>query len=156
MENAFLSVYVINLICVMAYVTGVWLLSLALEDASIMDIFWGPGFALTGWVTFFAADGFLGRKLLVVLLVTIWGGRLGIHIALRNLGKGEDPRYKVWRSENGRNWWWISLFKVFLLQGFLLWIISLGVQSAHDIPLTQPPHMAGRCGDMHLVRRLLL
>jgi len=135
MENAFLSVYAANLICVMAYVMGIWLLSLKFRDASIMDIFWGPGFALTGWVTFLVADGYPVRKMLVAVLVTIWGVRLGIHIALRNLGKGEDPRYKAWRSEHGGNWWWISLFKVFLLQGILLWIISLGVQSAQIYPL---------------------
>ena len=139
MENAFLSVYLTNLIWVMAYVTGIWLLSLKLQDASIMDIFWGPGFAMTGWVTFFVTDGFLGRKLLVAMLVTLWGLRLGIHIAARNLGKGEDPRYKTWRSEHGKNFWWVSLFKVFLLQGILLWVISLGVQSAQIYP--SPDHL---------------
>jgi len=119
----------------MAYVTGIWLLSLKLKDASIMDIFWGPGFVLVAWVTYFVTSGFCGRKLLVVVFVSLWGLRLGIHIATRNLGKGEDHRYQVWRSEHGCNFWWISFFKVFLLQGVLLWVISLGIQTAQISPL---------------------
>ena len=30
--------------------TLLWLLSVAIKDASIVDIFWGPGFALIAWV----------------------------------------------------------------------------------------------------------
>ncbi|MFW6330491.1 MAG: DUF1295 domain-containing protein, partial [Gemmatimonadota bacterium] len=33
-----------------------------------------------------------------------------------------------WREEAGKSWWWRSLFKVFLLQGAVLWIVSLPVQ----------------------------
>jgi steroid 5-alpha reductase family enzyme len=67
-ENVFLNVYLTNLAFAMAYVTGIWLLSLKLKDASIMDIFWGPGFVLVAWVTYFVTSGFCGRKLLVVVL----------------------------------------------------------------------------------------
>ena len=34
----------------------VWLFSLKLGDASIVDLFWGFGFVLVAWVTFFVAD----------------------------------------------------------------------------------------------------
>ena len=134
MENV-LDVYLLNLICVVGYVAGVWLLSLKLRDASIMDIFWGPGFVLVAWVTYSITDGFVGRKFLVAILVSLWGLRLGMHIAARNLGKGEDPRYQAWRSEHGEHFWWVSLFNVFLLQGVLLWIISLGIQTAQTSTL---------------------
>src|SRR5688572_16374907 len=110
-----------GLIAILVYVVVLWLISLALKDASIVDIFWGPGFALAGWVYFFLTpDSYMPRKLLVVALVTIWGVRLGMHIGMRNLGKGEDYRYKKWRNEAGAKWWWYSFFKVFLLQGVLM------------------------------------
>jgi steroid 5-alpha reductase family enzyme len=32
------------------------------------------------------------------------------------------------RKNHGRNFWWVSLFTVFMLQGFLLWVVSLPVQ----------------------------
>lgn len=128
------SIYFQNLIYVMALMVCFWLLSLALKDASIMDIFWGPGFVFVAWLTYFTADGFLGRKLLVAILVTLWGIRLAVHIAMRNIGKGEDRRYRAWREQYGKHFWWISLFQVFFLQGILLWVISLSFQTAQMAP----------------------
>ncbi len=102
-----------------------WIISLVLKNASIVDIFWGFGFVLVAWAAFFITPcGFLGRKLLLLTLVTIWGLRLTLHILRRNFGKPEDFRYQKWRHENGTKWWWKSLFKVFALQGLLMWVIS--------------------------------
>jgi len=125
-----LRFYLLNLLVILLLMVCVWLLSLRLKDAGIMDIFWGAGFILVSWVTFFISDGFSGRALLVALLVTLWGARLAIHIGTRNIGKGEDRRYRAWREKYGEGFWWISLFKVFLLQGVILWVISLTVQAA--------------------------
>jgi len=36
------------MVAVIAF-TILWLVSLALRDASIVDIFWGPGFVVVGW-----------------------------------------------------------------------------------------------------------
>ena len=74
------------------------------------------------------SDGFAGRKILICLLVTIWGLRLALHLARRNHGKGEDPRYAEWRKRSGRRFWLVSLFKVFLLQSVFLWVIALALQ----------------------------
>lgn len=116
---------------VLCLMVVLWLISLAIKNSSIVDIFWGTGFVLIAWLTFaLFPEGYLPRKILSVLLVTIWGLRLSIHIFLRNKGKGEDFRYQKWRNEAGPSWWYRSLFKVFLLQGFLMWIISLPVVAA--------------------------
>ena len=101
-----------------------WLLSLALKNASIVDIFWGIGFVIVTWLAFSLGAGYIPRKQLVAVLVTIWGLRLALHIGIRNWGKPEDFRYAKWRQENGPRWWWFSFFQVFLLQGVLMWIIS--------------------------------
>ncbi len=114
---------------------ALWLISLLLKDSSIVDIFWGTGFVITAWFYFFLTpDGFAARKLLIVILTTIWGLRLSIHILLRNWGHGEDYRYQQWRQEAGSNWWWRSFFKVFLLQGALMWIISAPLLAAQSNP----------------------
>jgi steroid 5-alpha reductase family enzyme len=57
----------------------------------------------------------------------------------RNWGKGEDFRYRKWREEAGGKWWWQSFFKVFLLQGILLWIISAPLLAAQFRPT--PDHL---------------
>lgn len=105
--------------------TLLWLVSLVIRNASIVDIFWGLGFIIVTWATFaLAPQGYLPRKQLIAVLVTIWGLRLALHIGLRNWGRPEDFRYAKWREENGPRWWWLSFFQVFLLQGVLMWILS--------------------------------
>ena len=131
----FLSLYLNVGLVIFGLMTLLWLLSLALKNSSIVDIFWGTGFVITAWVDFFLTpDGFLARRLLLCALVTIWGLRLSIHILIRNGGKPEDFRYQVWRKEAGLAWWWRSFFKVFLLQGLLMWLISAPLLAAQASP----------------------
>jgi steroid 5-alpha reductase family enzyme len=127
-----LAAYGIGLAVILGCMTVLWLVSLALKNSSIVDIFWGTGFVIVNWVYFaLTPDGFLPRKLLVGILVTIWGLRLSIHVLTRNWGKPEDFRYRKWREENGARWWWWSFLQVFLLQGILLGIISAPLLAAN-------------------------
>lgn len=122
----FVHIYIIGLIVIMGMMITLWLVSLALKNSSIVDIFWGAGFVISAWVFHaLTPDGLPARKLLLTLLVTIWGLRLSLYILWRNWRKGEDFRYQVWRKEAGTAWWWRSFFKVFLLQGFLMGVISI-------------------------------
>jgi steroid 5-alpha reductase family enzyme len=110
----------------MIILTALWLISLVIKDASIIDIFWGFGFVIVGWLYAIQQEwAEMGiRNFILLGLITVWGLRLAIYLAIRNLGKGEDYRYAQWRKENGKSWWWLSFIRVFALQGFLLWIIS--------------------------------
>jgi len=127
----FLETYATALATILALMILLWLLSLFLKNSSIVDIFWGTGFVIAGWLYFFLnPDSPLPRRLLLNLLVTLWGLRLSIYILLRNWGKPEDFRYQKWRTESGPIWWWKSFFQVFLLQGLLLWIISAPLLAA--------------------------
>jgi steroid 5-alpha reductase family enzyme len=118
----------LNLLAAVLFMGCVWLLSLPTRNASLADIFWGPGFVLLAWLSFALTDGYVGRKLLLALLTTAWGLRLSLHITWRNWGQGEDRRYQAWRAKRGASFWWVSLFTVFLTQAVLLWLVSLAVQ----------------------------
>jgi len=126
LTSLFLWAGTIILVCMIL----LWLVSLAIKNASIVDIFWGIGFIIIVWFAFVFAQGYLPRKNLICTLVTLWGLRLALHIGIRNWGKPEDFRYAKWREENGTRWWWFSFFQVFLLQGFLMWIISAPLLAA--------------------------
>jgi steroid 5-alpha reductase family enzyme len=127
----FLQVYMIGAIIVLGMMAIQWLMSLRLRDSSIVDIFWGFGFVVLAWAYFFlTSDGVPARKMLISILTTIWGLRLTMHILIRNWGKGEDFRYAKWREEAGPKWWWLSFFKVFLLQGVIMWIVSTPLLAA--------------------------
>jgi len=107
-----------------------WIVSLILKDASIVDIIWGTGFVLVAWVAFFVGDGYEGRKWLITVLATAWGGRLSIYLYMRNHGKGEDYRYRAMRKRWGPRFPLISLVTVFGLQGVLMFVISMPLQVA--------------------------
>lgn len=102
-----------------------WLVSLKLKNASIVDCAWGLLFTIIAWLSLhLGTTTILTAQLLVAGLTTIWGTRLSIHILLRNRGHGEDYRYAAWRSQAGQAFWWRSLFQVFWLQGLLALIIA--------------------------------
>lgn len=116
--------------------TILWLVSLARRDASIVDVWWGLGFVLIGGVAYQAGPGG-ARPLLALGMVGVWGTRLAVYLAWRNWGAGEDPRYQAMRRAWGERFWWVSFVTVFLLQGVLMWIVSVPVQRAmaFDSPL---------------------
>jgi steroid 5-alpha reductase family enzyme len=107
-----------------------WGISLAIKNASIVDIVWGFGFVVVAWTVRLTAGDELdaARGWLLVALVTIWGLRLAGYLAWRNLGHGEDYRYRAMRKHHGPRFPIISLYTVFGLQGVLMWIVSLPVQ----------------------------
>jgi steroid 5-alpha reductase family enzyme len=117
-----------------------WGISIIIKNVSIADLFWGFGFVLTAGFYFLKTDGYYPRKAILLILVAIWGLRLSLYLALRNIGKGEDFRYREFRKNYGeKRYWWISFFQTFLLQGILMWLISaplLGAQYyGRDIPI---------------------
>jgi len=105
-----------------------WAISVRLRDASIVDPFWGPGFAAIAW-TAVAVAGPSPRGLLLAALATAWGLRLGVYLARRRRGQGEDRRYAAMRAAHGERFGWVSLFTVFLLQAALMWLVSLPLQA---------------------------
>jgi len=124
-----LDAWLVAALTVAAFVVVLWLVSLLLRDSSIVDSFWGVGFvAIAAGVGVSAGpDGLAPRAWLLGALVAVWGLRLSHHIFWRNKGKGEDYRYRKWREEAGAAWWWRSFFKVFLLQGVIMWLVAAPV-----------------------------
>jgi steroid 5-alpha reductase family enzyme len=121
---------------VAAVVLVAWLVSLRVRDASVADVAWGLGFVAVAWATFAIADGYDARKVVVVVLTTIWGLRLATYMARRRVReRGEDFRYTEMRERYGDRFPLMSLLLVFGLQGVGLWAVSLPVQLA-QVPTT--------------------
>lgn len=102
-----------------------WLLSVAMRDASIVDPYWGFGFVVLAWTAAVISSHLNSRSILIVTLVTIWGIRLSAYLLWRNLGKGEDRRYQAMREKHGKDFWWVSLLTVFVLQGTIMWFVAM-------------------------------
>jgi steroid 5-alpha reductase family enzyme len=123
-----------NLAAVTAMMVSGWFLSIMYRNVTIVDSLWGLGFILIAWMTYSMSDGYGSRKILLAILVTLWGLRLSAYLSWRNWGKGEDPRYGGWRKKSGGRFWLVSLIKVFILQALFLWVISLVVQIGQMAP----------------------
>jgi len=99
-----------------------FVVSRVVKRNDVADIAWGFGFIVLAWALYMNRPSV--QLSLAVILVTIWGFRLGTHIFLRNSKKPEDYRYQQWLKEWGR--WFVvrSFLQVFMLQGLLLVLIS--------------------------------
>lgn len=107
-------IFGLTLVLVWIYMTGWYLLSLAKKRNDIADTAWGIGFIVLSLFCFILNPTL--KQLITFVLIFIWGFRLSSHIYKRNKNKPEDYRYQQFKKN--------SYIKVFITQGFLLWLIS--------------------------------
>jgi len=113
---------------------GMWLFSLRLRNAAIVDSYWGPGFLVISAISASLTQQLGPRAMVVLGLVALWSLRLGIYLTWRNHGMDEDYRYAQMRAHHGAAFGRVSLVTVFGLQGLLMWVISTPLQAAILIP----------------------
>jgi len=97
---------------------------------AVVDTAWGIGLALTALVSLLATQGHgqPARRLTLLAASAAWGLRLAAHVARRNHGKPEDPRYRDLLNRAKGNTNLYALRKIYLLQALILWLASLPVQ----------------------------
>jgi 3-oxo-5-alpha-steroid 4-dehydrogenase 1 len=103
-----------------------YLIALLRRNFAVVDIGWGLGFVLVGIISYLHSPLHI-KNGLVLGMVCCWGLRLGYYLFRRNHNKPEDFRY----AEMRRGWEphpnLQAYFKVFMLQGALMLVISLPV-----------------------------
>lgn len=100
------------------------------KDNSIVDVAWGLGFVVVAYVL--QSDFEYWTQLLLVSMVAAWGIRLALYLFIRNRNSGEDWRYQKWRRDWGDKVVLIAFFRVFMLQGIMMWIIALPLMQTHS------------------------
>lgn len=113
-------------LCLLAYVNFWFIVGLVKKRNDVADIAWGLGFVLLAWLSFVLYSEHSLRALMVNMLITLWGCRLSFHIFKRHRGTPEDYRYLEWRN-TWKHFHLRAYFQIFMLQGFLLFIISLPI-----------------------------
>ena len=111
-----------------------WLVSLRLKNAGLVDLGWVTGLVGTEWIYFWKAQGFGPRKFLIFLMVSLWGLRLAAHLAARLArDPSEDARYQkireAWKTRLN-----LKFLFFFLFQGVLVVVLSLPflIASIHE------------------------
>ena len=109
-----------------------WLISIPLRDISIIDMAFASLIAMLLFTAYTLAEARGLVPGLIMLLVAVWALRMTVYLVHRNWGRGEDPRYTRLRGwvDEGLPFYWLSLRQVFLLQGAIIWSLTLPFQIA--------------------------
>jgi steroid 5-alpha reductase family enzyme len=123
-----------TLVLAWATLSATWAVGVRVGRHAVVDVVWGAGFTLVALASLLLAraqdEGNAARGVLVAVLTGVWGLRLAVHIARRNRGKGEDPRYAEIQDRATGSPAAHMYRRVYLTQTAALWFVSLPVQVA--------------------------
>lgn len=114
----------VPMIVTFGYFALFFIIAQIIKDNSIVDMGWGLGFVIGSWITLLVTKNPTVLSYVIVIFITIWGIRLSARIIKRNIGKPEDFRYAQWRKDWGDRVFFISFFRVFMLQGILNFVVG--------------------------------
>ncbi len=93
---------------------------------NIVDVTWGLGFVAVAAVAAILGTGDASRRVLLLVLVSMWGLRLAWHMVVKSAGKGEDPRYEhLLRGDFSAG---NVIRRIFVIQALATWFVSLPLQ----------------------------
>lgn len=142
---------------------ALWLVQRRTRNAAIVDVGWSASLPLQALLYAWLSPGWPPRAWLLAAMVTVWGGRLALHLYWNRLrGRPEEGRYAQLRAEWGaaadRQLFWFFQFQAaasvvlalpFLLVsldsraglgiaewlGALVWLVGLVGESVSDAQL---------------------
>ncbi len=114
---------------------GAWAIQRVSRKSGWIDTVWSVGVGIGGIVAAAYADGDIGRRAIVLIVVCAWSLRLASHIGWRTKGGGEDPRYAKFIDDWGdRAAWRLFLFlQIQALAAFVL-VLAVYLAAANDHP----------------------
>ena len=128
----------INLGITLAAVVGLmvlcWRYRVSIRDVSFIDAIWAYGMVFAVAVAAILKGGPAGPAgWALIVLVGLWGLRLGTHLITRWRRLGRDPRYEKILGhaieKQGMSFAKAAWFRAFGMQGPLLWGVSLPAQA---------------------------
>ena len=115
-----------------------WLISIPLGDVSFVDSFWAAGFVVVAVFAYAVTGGGGGLRQLALGVTAIWGTRLALYLFWRWRHDGPDARYVAMVAKVKGSVPLFTLKNVFLLQGMMLWVVSLPIQFVMAAPEGTP------------------
>jgi steroid 5-alpha reductase family enzyme len=103
------------------------------RNVTVIDPFWGLGFAVMVSGLWLASPPTTWRGALVAAMAWIWGLRYGLHLYWRAWGHTEATTYypyKQWRDQAGESFWWVSILRVFLPAAIGTSVVGLPILAA--------------------------
>ena len=120
-----------------ASMAAAWAIALRSGKSGWIDAIWTFAVGVLGVVaSLFPLDeiAFGTRQMIVAALAAFWSGRLGLHIAKRTLGGGDDPRYAELRGQWGEDAYRQRLFGFLQIQAAAAFVLVISIMSAARNP----------------------
>jgi steroid 5-alpha reductase family enzyme len=125
----------IILLLVSLYMTAWFVVGLVRNRNDVADEAWGLGFIFVAVVSMYLNARFANIiSLFTLVIISLWAFRLYLHISKRHADKPEDPRYLAFRHDWKKHFLLRSYFQIYLLQGLLLFLVSMPVILLNLLP----------------------
>jgi steroid 5-alpha reductase family enzyme len=105
------------------------------QTDKLTDLSYGASFVALVWIAFFLDGLFSPFKLLLALMVTLWGLRLAIYLVIRIWHMKKDKRFDGIREH------FFRFLGFWLLQAISVWIIMLPTLAFIDGRVATPSHI---------------
>ncbi|MFZ2529701.1 MAG: DUF1295 domain-containing protein [Rhodococcus sp. (in: high G+C Gram-positive bacteria)] len=126
--GSFLTVSLVSLAALAVLQGATFAVGHRIGRYNVVDVAWGAGFVLVAAVAAVLGDGDPARRILLLVLVAVWGVRLTWHMHRKSAGKGEDPRYTDLLNRSGGTSVGTVVRRIFVVQGAAQWFVSLPIQ----------------------------
>lgn len=112
-------------LCVLlAFMLVLWLISVAIKNAGLVDMGWTLGLVFLAWLYVNRVEGWPLRNGLLLGMVTVWGLRLFGHLLFRLIrDPREDKRYQKLRSDWKNSQ--LKFFGLFLFEALLDVVLAI-------------------------------
>jgi steroid 5-alpha reductase family enzyme len=140
------AVFIFCSIYIFTVVTVIWVIGLFQKNHSMMDGFYGWGYASVGWIAYIVTKPTSAVAALLLIMSSLHGARLGYYlsrrwIGYRAIGTG-DARYAGFYKQLQPGYWWKSFLLVMHPQTIVIMVISLptiyGITTKPDQVATIP------------------
>jgi steroid 5-alpha reductase family enzyme len=122
------DVFLLCAIFTFAVVTVIWVIGLFQGNHSMMDGYYGFGYAIPAVLAYAIARPASATAAVLVVMVVLHGCRLGYYLAARWRRyvpvHGGDPRYLNFVKEMSPGYWWKSFFRVMEPQAVIIVLIG--------------------------------
>ena len=123
-------IYLAASIPVSLFALAGWIFSLARNQTNHVDAMWPLFIGMSAYVYALFVYDLHTRTVLVLILVTVWAVRLCAHLCARIVYLPLDQRHQSLAKTLQPAYWFKSLYHLFLLYGFLAWLVSMPLFAA--------------------------
>lgn len=124
-----LGIFLLTVLWTFSVVTLIWVIGLFQGNHSMMDGYYGFGYAIPCWISYYLSGANSAIAAILLLVTSLHGCRLGFYLSKRWAGYrkngGGDQRYIGFTKQLSPGYWWKSFFVVMQSQTVVIVLIGL-------------------------------